>query len=712
MRQYLVGGFFLFLGIAVQAQAKKQFTTADYDHAVSMMAGGPAAKAYARQNITPQWLPDGKLWFKEPENGKYIVMDPAAKKGNKIIMDKAPSVEKNLGRRRAAATYSVSPDGKKAVYIKDWNLWLKDITTGTERQLTRDGIENFGYATDNAGWTHSESPIVLWSPDSRKIATYQQDDRHLHDMYLVRTKVGAPELEKWKYPLPGDSSIAKIHRVIIDVETAATIRLKMPPDDHRGTLSDDIAVDGSLGDNQWSSDGKQLAFVSVSRDHKIATFRIADAASGDVRTVMEEKVATQYESGQGKINWQFMPGTNELIWYSERDGWGHLYLYDLASGKLKNQITKGEFVVTQLLRVDTKNRKIIFEAKGKEPGENPYFSHFYKINFDGKGLQALTPEPGNHRVNFSPDGNYFVDNYSTPTVPPVIKLKSAAGNTVSELGSVKPDALKAAGWVAPELFSVKSANNQFDLYGLLYKPSRLDASKKYPVVVYIYPGPQGGSVGNWSFTVGGGDFQALAELGFIVVRLEGSCNPNRSKAFHDVCYGNMAENTLHDQIAGVKQLAAKNGFMDLDRVGIWGHSGGGFATASALFKFPEFFKVGIAESGNHDNRNYEDDWGERYIGLEAGDNYANQANELYAKNLQGKLLLVTGGMDDNVPPYNTYLVGDALIKANKTFDLIVLPNARHGYAEDSYYIMRRRWDYFVENLLGGIPPKDYKIEVK
>lgn len=490
MKQYLIAGTLLFLGITVRAQEKKLFTASDYDRAVSMMSGGPAAKAYAKQNIMPQWLPDGKLWFKEPESGKYIVMDPAVKGGSRTTTDKAPSEEKNLGRRRAAAAFAVSPDGRKAVYIKDWNLWVKDITTGTEKQLTRDGMENFGYATDNAGWKHSESPIVLWSPDSKKVATYQQDDRHLHDMYLVRTKVGAPELEKWKYPLPGDSSIAKIHRVIIDVETAATVRLKMAADEHRGTLSDDIAVDGSLGDNQWGGNSKQLAFVSVSRDHKVATFRVADAASGEVRTVMEEKVATQYESGQGKINWQFMPETNELIWYSERDGWGHLYLYDLTSGKLKNQITKGDFVVTQMLRADGKTRKIIFEAKGKEPGENPYYSHFYKISFDGKGLQNLTPEPGNHRASFSPDGNYFVDNYSTPTVPPVIKLKNTAGNTLGELGSIKPETLKAAGWVAPELFSVKSANNQFDLYGLLYKPSRLDVSKNIPLSFIFIPAPR------------------------------------------------------------------------------------------------------------------------------------------------------------------------------------------------------------------------------
>lgn len=247
-------------------------------------------------------------------------------------------------------------------------------------------------------------------------------------------------------------------------------------------------------------------------------------------------------------------------------------------------------------------------------------------------------------------------------------------------------------------------------------PTTMDPNAKYPVIVYIYPGPQGGSVGSWSFGAARGDNQALAELGFVVVALEGSCNPNRSKSFHDACYGNMGENTLPDQIAGLQQLATKYAYMDLDRVGIWGHSGGGFATAAAMFKYPDFFKVGISESGNHDNRNYEDDWGERYIGLETKGpngktNYEEQANQVFAKDLKGKLLLIHGGMDDNVPPYNTYLVLDALIKANKDFDFILLPHARHGYGGDSYYIMRRRWDYFLENLMQATPPKEFLIKI-
>jgi dipeptidyl aminopeptidase/acylaminoacyl peptidase len=296
-------------------------------------------------------------------------------------------------------------------------------------------------------------------------------------------------------------------------------------------------------------------------------------------------------------------------------------------------------------------------------------------------------------------------------------VRDAKGKLISTLEKTDISRLTATGWKPPIPFTVKSADNRWDLYGLLYTPTSMDTSKKYPVVVYIYPGPQVGSLlGNWGFSAGRADNQALSELGFVVMQLEGSCNPCRSKSFHDSCYGNIGENTLSDQISGLKQLAERHKFLDLEKVGIWGHSGGGFATAAAMFKFPDFFKVGVAQSGNHDIRNYEDEWGERYIGLLTKDdkgisNYEQQANQTLAKNLKGKLLITHGGMDDNAPPYNSYLVADALIKANKDFDFLLLPNAHHGYGKDNYYIMRRRWDYFVQHLLQATPPKEYVIKI-
>jgi dipeptidyl aminopeptidase/acylaminoacyl peptidase len=531
-------------------------------------------------------------------------------------------------------------------------------------------------------------------------------------MYLVTTNVGAPKLEAWKYPLPTDKEIVKIQRVIIDVDSPKVTRLKMQPDDHRSTLCDDISCDGDFTDNQWSPDSTKLAFVSSSRDHKQAKFRVADAATGDVRDVYTETVPTQYESGQGSASWRFLPGSNEFIWYSERDGWGHLYLYDLATGQVKNQITKGDWVVMEVMKVDDKNRVVYFTANGREKGEDPYFTHFYRVNLDGRNLTALTPDSSNHQVTLGQNGDYFIDTFSKPDVPQTSVLRDMTGKQIAVLETADLTRLKANGWKPPTPITVKSRDGKWDLYGLMFTPTNLDSSKKYPVVNYIYPGPQGGGVGSRSFSASRTDHQALAELGFIVVIIDGTCNPGRSKEFHDACYGNMADNTLEDQIGGLRQLAQKYPYIDLTRVGVWGHSGGGYATAAAMFRYPDFYKVGISESGNHDNRNYEDDWGERYIGLLSGDNYQKQANQVYAKNLKGKLLLAHGTMDDNVPPTNTLLVVDALIKANKDFDLIMIPNVHHGYGPATYYMMRRRWDYFVKNLLGAEPPKEYELKPK
>lgn len=712
-----------FAGYQSTAQSdKKVLTVADYQTATQAL-GFNTNKLVFRNTVNPGWLPDGKLWYSVsvPGGVEFVLIDPAngsRKTGpdkKSILSDVSVGATAGGGRRRGGfGNESLSPDGKKAAFIKDWNLWVKDMDTKKETQLTTDGIKDFGYATDNAGWTHSDRPILLWSPDSKKIATFQQDQRHVSNMYLVSTNVGAPRLEAWKYPLPQDTAIAKIHRVIIEVDNPKVIRLKIPADDHRGTLSDDIASSGGYDDHEWNADATRLFFVSTSRDHKIEKVRIADAATGDVKEVFTEKVATQYESGQGAINNRFLDKTNEFIWYSERDDWGHLYLYDAKTGKLKNQVTKGNFVVTQLLKMDEAKRILYFMANGRESGRDPYFAHFYSVNFDGSNLKLLTPEDGNHNISLSPDGKYFTDSYSQPNVPPVAVLRDMQGKLVTELEKADISQLLATGWKAPEPIKVKSNDGKWDLYGLMFKPKDFNAAKKYPIVNYIYPGPQGGGVGSRNFTASRGDHQALADLGFVVIIIDGSCNPDRSKSFHDVCYGDMGSNTLDDQVAGIKQLAATRPYLDLDKVGVWGHSGGGFATADAMFTYPDFYKVGISESGNHDNRNYEDDWGERYIGLEqtgpdGKSNYAKQANQINAGNLKGKLLLVHGGMDDNVPPYNTYLVVEALQKANKDFDLMVFPNARHGYGADGNYMTRSRWDYFGKNLMGAEVPKEFKI---
>ena len=618
------------------------------------------------------------------------------------------------GAGGATAAEVLSPDRKHAAFIRDSNLWVRDAATNREKALTTDGIKDFGYATDNAGWAASLRPIVLWSPDSKRIATFQQDQRGVGEMYLVETKVGHPTLQAWKYPLPGDQVVTTIQRVTIDLDGPRVVRLNLPPDQHRSTLCDNVACrGGEWADVQWDKEGSQLAFVSTSRDHKQEVLRIADATTGAVRGVLEEKVPTFFESGNGRVNWHYLPESGEVLWFSERDNWGHLYLYDSQTGKLKNQITRGEWNVTQLLRVDEKNRLLYFLGVGREKGRDPYFIHFYRIGFDGANLALLTPEDANHEVTLSASGKYFVDSFSQPDVPSVAVLRDDAGKLLTPLERADIAKLTSAGWKPPTSFTVKARDGVTDLYGLMFKPTNFDAAKKYPIVNHIYPGPQTGSVGSRSFSAARADCQALAELGFIVVEIDGMGTPWRSKKFHEAYFGNLGDNTLPDQVAGMKELARRYPWIDLDRAGIYGHSGGGYATAGAMFHYPDFFKVGISEAGNHDNREYEDDWAEKWQGLliansDGATNYDNQANQLFAKNLKGHLLLAHGTMDNNVPPYNTLLVVNELIKANKDFDLLLLPNRNHGFGNEAYMV-RRRWDYFVRYLLGAEPPAGYQL---
>ena len=766
----------LLVAIPAAAQQQAPLAPSAYAHAKQLLAAATNPLVYGAR-VSPVWLADGRFWYMNNtrSGAEFVIVDPAratrarafdqariaaalsaatgksydamhlpfrtfefAEGGLITVAAEKRSWRCNPETGRCDASVDaresssgvrgtnpqgvpaaqppavLSPDGKRAAFIRDWNLWVRDVATGSETQLTRDGAKDYGYATDNAGWIQSDRAILLWSPDSRKIATFQQDQRNVGEMYLVPTTVGHPVLKAWKYPLPGDSIVTMIERVIIDVDGAKVTRLQMPPDQHRSSLCDHVACRGAeWADVEWYPDGSHLAFVSTARNHKDETLRIADASSGSVRDVMSEHVATQFESGNGAVNWRVLPASNEVIWFSERDGWGQLYLYDLSTGKLRTKITSGTGNVTEVKRIDEKSRTIWFEGVGKAPGD-PYFRHLYRIGIDGKNLKLLTPEDADHDVTMSPSGRYFVDSYSRPDVPQVTVVRDLSGKLVSTIEKADISDLVKTGWKPPTPITVKARDGKTDLYGLMYTPTTLDSTKKYPIINHIYPGPQTGSVGGRGFAPARGDAQALAELGFVVVEIDGMGTPWRSKSFHDAYFARMGDNTLPDQVAGMRELAQRYKWIDLDRAGIYGHSGGGFAAADAMFRYPDFFKVGIAESGNHDNRVYEDDWGERYQGLLVrgadGDNYDAEANQLLAKNLKGKLLLAHGTMDDNVPPDNTMLVVDALIKADKDFDLLLLPNQAHGYGAMSNYMMRRRWDYFVKNLLGDEPPKEYRID--
>jgi dipeptidyl aminopeptidase/acylaminoacyl peptidase len=762
---------------AVVGQQAKQYTAQDYAAAERFMGYNVNPLAY-KGVVKAQWLDDGRFWFRDvDEHGTtYVLVDPAkgtraaafdheklatalseASKGSikddpkhlvlselvfangdsslrltsagseyncalqadgdfckKIVLDGGDA--KASGHAEKHAPLAISPDKKLGAFVPDWNLWVRDLTTGGEIQLTTDGVKDYGYATDNAGWKQSDAAILIWSPDSKKIATFQQDQRKTGEMYLVPVTNSHPTLKAWKYPLVGDKDVTMIERVVIDVTTHQVVRLKMPPDQHRSTLCDDIACHGTTWDDvEWSPDGSHLVFVSTSRDHKQEWLRDADTATGDVREVMGETTLKFYEGGNGKVNWHYLPKSGEVLWFSEREDWGNLYLYDFATGKLKNQVTHGPGNVTQVLHIDEDTKTVYFVGVGKEPGRDPYFEDFYSIHFDGTGQRLLTPENADHNIKVAADGRYFVDTWSTPTEPQTTVVRDRNGKTVMEVGKQDISKLLTYGWVAPTPITVKARDGKTDLYGLMFKPTHFDPSKKYPIINHVYPGPQTGSCGSREFAASRGDSQALAELGFVVVCIDGMGTPWRSKSFHEVYYGNLGDNTIPDQVSGMKDLAAQYPYIDLDRVGIYGHSGGGNATAAAMFHYPEFFKVGIAESGNHDQRDYEDDWAERWAGVEVKQpdgtsNYDSQANQNAVKNLKGHLLLAHGTMDDNVPASNTLLVVDALIKANKDFDLLLIPNVPHGYGAASQYMTRRRWDYFVRYLAGDIPPNEYEMK--
>lgn len=743
------------------SKAQVTVTTEDYARAESLLGQNTSPLIYDA-SVQPNWLSGDRFWYHKagPEGVEYVLIDPQERSRRELLdpvrlaralgaardttysstalpnrafelSEDALTLTLNLAPdrmecsllsyacRKVGAAPAIdpdailSPDGRKAAFIRDHNLWVRTVTNGNEIQLTTDGVEDFGYATNNAGWVRRASPVLLWSPSSDMIATFQHDGRGVGEMFMATTNVGHPELQAWKYPLPGDSVIFRIERVVIHLPSPRylapeVVRLNMPADPHRSTISDHVAGREGWLDVEWSADGSQLAFVSTSRDHKEERLRVADPHTGEVRDVLEEVEETFFESGTGRVNWHVLLESEEVLWYSKRHGWGHLYRHDLATGELKNRVTTGDWNVLQVLRVDEEDETLYFTGVGREAGD-PYFEHFYSVRTDGSRLRHLTPDSANHAVSLAPSGAYFVDSYSTPVVAPTTVLRDREGELVMSLETADISRLAATGWQPPTPFVVKARDGETDLHGLMYKPSNFDPERSYPVINYLYPGPQSGSVGSRSFRASRSDKQSIAELGFIVVEVDAMGTPRRSKAFHDAYYGNMGDNGLPDQVTMIQQLGERHSWMDLDQVGIWGHSGGGYASTAGILRYPDFYKVAVSQAGNHDNRNYEDDWGEKWQGLletypDGTTNYDNQANQLQAENLKGKLLLAHGTMDTNVPFYNTLLVADALIAADKDFDLIMLPNRSHGFGNEPY-MMRRRWDYFVRHLLGVEPPE-------
>jgi dipeptidyl-peptidase-4 len=653
---------------------------------------------------------------------------------------------------------SVSPDEKTVIFARGHNLYMMDAvnyakalkkagdTAIVESQLTTDGVEKFSYArrilpeqedelkkedkgdTNKAG-IRSPAIIVHWSKDSKKFAVVRQDDRKIPDFWVIHSLANPrPILESYPYPLPGEDAMPADQIEVLDVTTRQllVVQAKNFPEQElrladapllerdREELREEqegnqegAPLPLSRVSPRWLSDtSDKLYFISTNRDFRKVDVCVADTSTGTSKTLIEERsnvwlsVKPLRLTGNGQ----------ELIWWSERDGWAHYYLFD-AAGKLKNQITSGDYVTDQIASLDERSRTLYFTANGREHGEDPYYVHLYRIGLDGTGLQLLTPGNFSHAFSAPDSGKYFEDTYSRVDTSPKSILVDAQGNHLLDLESTDVSQLLEAGYKFPEVFKVKAEDGITDLYGVMHKPFDFDPSRKYPLIEFVYPGPQTEEV-NKTFSPKSPNVP-LSQLGFIVIEVGArGGSPQRNKWYDSYGYGNLRDYGLADKKVAAERLAAIHPYIDLSRVGMWGHSGGGFMTAAALMEYPDFYKAGWSESGNHDNNVYNRDWSEKYHGVreEAQKDgtqkyvYEIDKNSELARNLKGHLMLTTGDMDNNVSMVNTMRVANALIRADKRFEIQVYPGMRHSYMPIVSYVDMARGDFFARWLLGSYDP--------
>lgn len=635
-----------------------------------------------------------------------------------------------------------SPDGNWIAFARDHNLWIRNTSGEETRQLSKGGEEGLGYGSPiispliDAGLAKPDDshypipelfPAAIWSPDSKKIISHQLDERNVGQYHLLQTVPlngdTRQRMFSFPYPLPGDEELVKASLKIYDIESGHEIPVHLPPLDVYYFGTPLKRKKGKMaGNNVWWDEDSQKLYVTVrGRGFFTLELHVVDATTGESRRIISETSTTPIDphlTSAGDPNIRVINGGEEILWFSQRDGWGHLYLYDGNSGELKRQLTSGPWVVADVMHVDEESRKVYFTGLGREEDRDPYFAHLYQVSLDGGDVELLTPEDMDHFIQFSPSGDYFTDTCSTVSTPPVTLLRAADGKLVCELERANIERLLATGWQPPERFKAKARDGTTDVYGVIFRPSTFDPSEHYPVLDNIYGGPQVNqspvSFADLSRNNRASGFwqaQALAELGFIVVMIDGLGMPLRSKAYHDISYRNLGDAGLPDHIAALEQLSHRYPYLDLSRVGIFGHSGGGYASCRAMFTYPEFYKAAVSSSGNHDDPVYNPGWTERYMGYPVGDHYIDHSNKAHAANLEGKLFLVHGDMDENVHMAGTTLVVDALIKANKDFDLLIMPNRAHPLTDDPYFI-RRRWDFFITHLIGATPPEGYKIQGK
>jgi dipeptidyl aminopeptidase/acylaminoacyl peptidase len=577
-----------------------------------------------------------------------------------------------------------SPDGKWTAAIKDFNIILKSRTTDRVVTLTTNGKDGNAYT------------FASWSPDSKTLMVLRTEAAEQKKAYVINSvPQGAfrPTLDERNYRLPGDKLDA--HEIwLLYVEDRKPVQIEFEKIDFGGVRP------------TWKKDNSAFFFTRMHRDYQRARLIEVNATTGKSRQVYEEKCDTRFV--RAKMHSTYVNDGEEIVWASERDGWNHLYLIDGKTGAVKNQITRGNWVVRSVDQVDDKKRVVWFSASGKNDHQDPHLIQEYRVNLDGSDLVALTEADANHTAAYSPDRKYVIDSYSRVDLPPVHELRTADGKRVMELEKSDIAALTKTGWRAPEPFEAKGRDGKTEIWGVVFRPSYLREDKKYPVIENIYAGPWTASAPK-SFRAGSAQ-QALAELGFIVVQIDGMGLPTRSKAFHDASHQNHADAGLPDRIAWLKALAAKYPYVDLERVGIYGHSGGGYSSLRALLDYPDFYKVAVSSSGNHDPRGYDFSYTEQWMGP-LGKHYEAQSNVTDAHKLKGKLLLMTGESDTNVyPSLHTWKVVDALIRADKDFDLLVLPGRNHGV--ESAYVTRKRYDFFVKHLLGIDPPHRNRMDLE
>lgn len=722
-----------------------QGTVADYNRAYSLRAKYSDNQVYYH-HVTPHWIDSTQtFWYvrNTPEGQKYVVVDASTasrnplfdeerlatalseKSGTKVdgtklglqgcrvnhtadTIDfaynnaywryaiKSNSLERTgdvprPGRQRhwmevddeRGGQPVTSPDGKHKAYIKNDNVYVLDIATGNERPLSQDGTKANYY-----------SSYIQWSPDSRKVVACRirpaAEKRYVYYVESSPSDQLQPRLHKQEYAKPGDDLAFKVP-CIFNVETG----LRLIPS------TELFAQQYELSQPAWDKDSQTLTFEYNQRGHKVYRLLEMSATDGSVRTVVEER--QEKYVNYPRLWRQMLSDGRHLLWTSERDNYNHIYLYDRRTAKPVRQITKGEWYVREIQYVDEANRRVYFSANGMNKEEDPYLIHYYSIGLDGKNLVELTPEEGMHNAWYSADHKYLVDLYSTVSNPPVAVLRSAAdGKVVMELERADISKLTAAGWKAPEVFTAKGRDGKTDMWGLIYRPTNFDASRSYPVVEYIYSGPGDQYVPkkfasyNWWMT-------SLAELGFIVVQVDGMTTSFRSKEFEEVCYKNLADAGLPDHIAWIKAAADKYKYIDTTRVGIFGCSAGGQESTGAVLFHPEFYKAAYSACGCHDNRMDKIWWNELWMGYPVDSSYVRCSNVENAYRLQRPLMLVVGELDDNVDPASTMQVVNALEKANKDFELVVIPGAHHTMGED--YGEHKRYDFFVRHLLGVDPPK-------